>query len=628
MAMTREQYEGLVTKLEVYAKDHPKMYKFRILLLALLGYFYIFLILAMVIGGICLMVFILIASKGKEAKLLIYIGIPLVVLSLVILRALWIKFQPPEGIELKPSQAPRLFQLIDEISTKLKTCKPHTVLMTGEINASVSQLPRLGILGWHKNYLTIGLPLMHASTPEQFKSVLAHEFGHLSGAHSRFSVWIYRVRESWYRLVENLAREQVWGTFIFRRFFQWYAPVFGAYSFVLAREHEYYADQSAAKLMGSRTSADALLNLYIKDVFAEEKFWTPYYNKADTDPTPPPKPFNEVHKIVQAEIEPESASKWINKALKRKTEFYDSHPSLSDRLRAIGEEARIPPKGAGTAATYFLGNIVNELTSNLDTQWKKLIEPKWQERFKYATESKLKLAELEKKAKEGTLTKDEEFQRAYWTEEFQDHDKALPLYQSILEKDPNNVDAMFALGRITLLKENDEGIKILEKAMELDKEYVLSSCNIIYDYLASQGKYEQAKKYLRLEDKQVEELDKAAEERSKIEHNDIFLEHKLSDEELKPILEKLSNYPNIEAAFLVKKQLEYYANRPLYVLGVVVKRGFIGYESIYQDQKLAEKLVNELVFKEQIWIYVLNSQINWMKKKMQQVPQSQIYKKN
>lgn len=56
------------------------------------------------------------------------------------------------------------------------------------------QHARLGVLGWHVNYLILGLPLMQAVSPEQFRAIVAHELGHLSRNHSRFAGWIYRVR--------------------------------------------------------------------------------------------------------------------------------------------------------------------------------------------------------------------------------------------------------------------------------------------------------------------------------------------------------------------------------------------------------------------------------------------------
>ena len=46
------------------------------------------------------------------------------------------------------------------------------------------------MFGWYRNYLLIGLPLAKALTVEQFKAVLAHEFGHLAKGHGAMSNWI------------------------------------------------------------------------------------------------------------------------------------------------------------------------------------------------------------------------------------------------------------------------------------------------------------------------------------------------------------------------------------------------------------------------------------------------------
>ena len=98
--------------------------------------------------------------------------------------------------------------------------KVHEVLLTHDFNAAIAQVPRLGLFGFHKNYLILGLPLMMALSLDQFRAVLAHEFGHLSGAHGRFGSWIYRIRRSWYQLMANLEHQQHWGAFIFDRFTQ------------------------------------------------------------------------------------------------------------------------------------------------------------------------------------------------------------------------------------------------------------------------------------------------------------------------------------------------------------------------------------------------------------------------
>src|SRR5687768_18129818 len=47
---------------------------------------------------------------------------------------------------------------------------------------------------------------------------------------------------------------------MFERFFNWYAPYFEAYSFVLARAQEYEADRCSVLVSGKENSARALIN--------------------------------------------------------------------------------------------------------------------------------------------------------------------------------------------------------------------------------------------------------------------------------------------------------------------------------------------------------------------------------
>jgi len=54
----------------------------------------------------------------------------------------------------------------------------------------VVQSPREGIVGWPRNYLLIGLPLMKTLSVDQFEAVLAHELGHVARGHGKVSNWI------------------------------------------------------------------------------------------------------------------------------------------------------------------------------------------------------------------------------------------------------------------------------------------------------------------------------------------------------------------------------------------------------------------------------------------------------
>lgn len=217
--MEREQFDALVKKIEEVAEKQPGGYKARVLGLALLGYGYLSGILGGILGLGLVGVWLLTLGHGTGYLVSKKLLIPLVALAFVVIRAMWVRIAPPEGIPLARTDYPLLFRILDNMRSRLKGPRIHAVLLTDEFNAAVSQVPRLGILGWPKNYLILGLPLMQALSPHQLKAVLAHEYGHLSGAHGKFSAWIYRIRRTWYQLMEQFDQEERWGRGIFQKFF-------------------------------------------------------------------------------------------------------------------------------------------------------------------------------------------------------------------------------------------------------------------------------------------------------------------------------------------------------------------------------------------------------------------------
>jgi hypothetical protein len=186
-------------------------------------------------------------------------------LAAIVLRSMWIKFPEPEGKPIRRTDAPRLFDLVNQVRTATNGPEVHKLLLTGDLNAGIVQRPQLGMLGWQQNYLLIGLPLLHALLAARVSCSLAHEFGHLSGNHSRFAGWIYRLRQTWSQILQNIQHNRRRGAeVIFEKFFNWYAPYFSAYSFVLARVQEYEADRCALQLSGKQVAAQALIKMELK----------------------------------------------------------------------------------------------------------------------------------------------------------------------------------------------------------------------------------------------------------------------------------------------------------------------------------------------------------------------------
>ncbi|MDH5723794.1 MAG: hypothetical protein OEY94_10810, partial [Alphaproteobacteria bacterium] len=100
LAMTEQRFEQLIRELEGYAKAHPAQYKLKVALLAFTGYAYLLAVLGTVIA-LTIGCFFLITEGTSGRALLLKAGLGLIILATVIIRALWVRLEPPTGIEVQ-----------------------------------------------------------------------------------------------------------------------------------------------------------------------------------------------------------------------------------------------------------------------------------------------------------------------------------------------------------------------------------------------------------------------------------------------------------------------------------------------------------------------------------------------
>jgi Zn-dependent protease with chaperone function len=516
MALTHEEFVETVNRLEVYARSKPSTYRLRVGLLAALGYAYILFVLVVIFALVAAVIYFMFEG-GRVNFLVIKFAWVLLALAGVVLRALWVRIPPPKGIEIRREQAPQLFALVDELTRALETPRVHVVLVNGEYNASLTQVPRLGLLGWQKNYLTLGLPLMQALSPAQFRAVLAHELGHLSGNHGRFASWVYRVRQTWVQLLQRLEREQRRGSFVFTKFINWYAPYLNAYSFVLARRHEYDADLAASQTAGALDTAEALAVVELKGAYLSEKYWPEVFKHADEQAEPVRGAYAAMRPILRTSVPAADAQLFLRRSLSQETGYDDTHPSLASRLDALGfdTDARdelvnrlanerdaqldktIDAQHGETASECFLGGLEEEFARRLDSEWFESVKQVWRERHKYVNESHRKLAALEEKARDGELTVEEVWSRAYWTAEFKTEDEAIPLLREVVARKPKHAQANFLLGQMLLARKDPSGVEHIERAMAAEPQSVPAGCHMLYSFFRSQGRDAEAENYRR-----------------------------------------------------------------------------------------------------------------------------------
>ncbi|MBW3622353.1 MAG: M48 family metalloprotease [Armatimonadetes bacterium] len=635
MPMSREQFEALVKSLEIPARKDPRGYQFRVGLLAALGYAYIFVAVALLLALLGGLVWVVVTQRHANFGI-VKIALVAGALLLLVVRALWVRIPPPEGLELKREEAPRLFEMVDGISDALQAPRFHHILIDGDFNAAVVQHARLGVLGWHKNYLLLGLPLMQAVSPEQFRAIVAHELGHLSGSHSRFAGWIYRIRLTWYQLMEAFDTSGQWGSFLFERFFHWYVPYFNAYSFVLARSNEYVADRCSAEVAGAKTMAEALIVTEVKGSYLARKIWPGVYERANVEPEPPASALTAVAASLRTRLPENDASGWLREALLAETGYSDTHPSLTDRLAALGclpdslpdsagRTPPLPPAVEASAADEYLGASTAEIAARLDALWRESIQETWAARYDYARETRKQLEALEEKARHGPLTEEEAWNRARWTLEFSDDEAAIPLLRELLAAYPGHVGARYQLGRALLEKGEEEGIGHLEAAMEKDPALVLEGCGFIYAFLRREGRSEEAEGYRQRATGHMDRLDEAQAERARFGPKDEYLPHGLPEEELQKIRVQLERYESIREAFLVRKAVKQFEEYPVYLLGISTDAKWYKYTSETDAARLVQQLVGEMDFPGETFVVILTGEYGWLKTVMRNTEGAQIY---
>jgi Zn-dependent protease with chaperone function len=539
--------------------------RLRVVALGLLGYAYVlgvFLGLLLVAVGAVLLL--------PSVAVVVWVGLPLALVALGFLRALWVRSPAPEGVRLEPRDAPGLFALLLELRAELRAPRLHQVRLVAEFNASVAQYPRLGILGPYRNVLTLGLPLLQALPEAELRAVLAHELAHVSRRHGRTAAWVYRLRVAWERVSLQLDLLGAWGL-PFRPFVRWYVPRFDRASYALARAHEREADRAAAVAGGVETTASALVRIALGDFFLSERFWPDFWKRALHEADPPAPLVLLARRLAEVAEDP-GAEGWIHAALDAEPVRDTTHPVLRERLAALGldpERVRPRPARVSAPAADVLLPARAELTAELDRRWQDEAGPFWREHYDAAREAEARLAELEAHGNSPT----ELSERARLVSGLHGLAAARPEWEQVLAAEPDDVDALVALGELAAEDGDPRAHDLLERAAAVEPLAAPHALGLRAALLAREGHRSEAAACRRRAAEAAAVVERAHAERSRhLAPGDGVVEHDLPAEKLGAIVAVLDR-KEIARAYVARKEAETLGDRlPVYVVAYV-RRG-------------------------------------------------------
>jgi Zn-dependent protease with chaperone function len=442
----------------------------KLLLVIIEGHLYLAGILAIFVAELAFLFWGLWSRRPIIGLVAVFVTVPLLRSAVSAIRACFFRITPPEGLLLARSDGHALYDLVEEIRRAVGVAPVEGILITDGFNASAVLYWTFWPLRRHRT-LVLGLPALTTLATGELRAVIAHELAHFSSAHDPFAAWVYRTHRSWVALRATLDRRLATPVYVYW-FIRWYVPRLYAASAGVARYHEFVADAVAAKVAGSRAAADALVVFESGARFEDRTHWPTVDVSHETDSVPP-RPYSQMltwnARVTTAEV--------LDELLARDTEPTDTHPSLRDRLARLEEPMRMPPPTARSAGEELLGTELERLADWLDRRWVERHGDAWhRDRAEYVDQrSTLKrLAAIE------TPTPDELFMRAELIESLECPDEALPIYQAAAEQ--GHPAASLAAGRVLLDRNNAEGIRLVEDAMDRNDQLVPAGCRILAEY--------------------------------------------------------------------------------------------------------------------------------------------------
>ncbi len=277
-------------------------------------------------------------------------GLLAVAAAISLLMALFRSRSSERGQRAKPlarESVPALYMLVESIGARAGVRAPVAIHLDAGVNASVGA-ERTWYGRVRRLDVALGHGLLCVLEEDELSAVIAHEFGHMVKGDLGLAPWVYRTRVALGDTVSSLESS----IFLLDAPFRLYAQGFLRQTASISRAQEYAADALGAELFGADAMADAL-----RRVHARSADWTVYLNEAlfPALGRGARLPILDGFRRFSASSDRRPA---VQQALARERGApphpFDSHPSLQERLVALGVRAESSASTTGNAL-HLLG---------------------------------------------------------------------------------------------------------------------------------------------------------------------------------------------------------------------------------------------------------------------------------
>ncbi|MHC4213957.1 MAG: M48 family metallopeptidase [Planctomycetota bacterium] len=614
---------------ELFQKD-PKSYRRHLFWFATLGFLYPILVALMVL-------FILLIAAWGAYKLLYdlnfstmlwFVATSGLAVTGMVIRPMFLPVPKPDGHQLAINEAPKLFELVEEVRQKLDAPKIQSIYLTNEFNMAVVRRPLFGFFGPAENILIVGLWMIEAMSIEEIRSVIAHELGHLSRKHNRVTFWFFKLWQMWDHVIDPHGDLQGKAE-LFKGFINWYGPRFHARAMVLRKAYELEADRFGMTITDSGTVLREHIKIGIGSAAMEKVFWPAYFSDAYDMSLPPRDTFELVVSFLTT-LENPALLSVIRNELVQTSMPYDTHPSTCERLTYLKFE--IPTaqtaltilsedKTLPRASSLFSNKALEHYRDYYNRLLKAALIAQWRQKHQEAEDAKKKRDALHGKT---TLSETEKWELAYFQYKYTDKERICDSIRNFLCTYPNHPKANCILGEWLLKEDDEKGIAYIEKAMSGDSYLITDGLQALSKF--SERRVDDAKltSVMVRWDQHIKNVNATNKDRSRINSNDELENADVSEQDRDSIRKILSHYGTIKEAYLVRKKVRIFSDKPCYILAVYFIRKLMRFD-FDREQILVNCLYSDLSKIDGINVCSMNNLSRVVIRKIRSVEKSKIW---
>jgi hypothetical protein len=383
-------------------------------------------------------------------------GLLIAAVAWPLVRALRLQAQPAPGVAIGPQQAKEVHSLVEKAREALGAAPVDELRFDDSLDVRLVAQPRLGLLGWPRQVLVIGLPLMMALGAEPLAALVMHALVPLRResdwrqALKEPAPWIERQRLTWASLAAAWVPSRLlpwWQDAVLAPFMTRILPRFETRAVVIGRDEAALADRLVLSHCGAQPLATALLGPAVQRHFLDEVFWPQRWAAARDSHLPNVLPLRELRALIAASLRHPQAKGWLHDALQSLPPRGDLRPSLRDRLALTGDAARLSKRASEgrSAADALLGRQLDSWIDLLDAHWQREVAGKWADVHQAHRERQKLLTELAESHASRPVSLDDHLLWIRTASQVDGPATAVPIAREVVERHPKSPGARYLL---------------------------------------------------------------------------------------------------------------------------------------------------------------------------------------